>query len=102
MHGKEEKMSSSDCCGVDTGPHAVTHHQYYQMVDLLMQHCRRSIGRLNPHALPHVPVQHHEEVKMNRKPDKKTCRTNQEGWKTQKTKKGNRNNNKKTQRYKKW
>ena len=96
MHRKEEKMSSSDYCGVDTGPHAVTHHQYYQMVDLLMQCCLQFMGGLNPHALPYVPVQHHEEVKMNRKPDKKTCRANQEGWKMQKTKKGKRNiNNKK-------
>ena len=45
--------------GVDfAGPHAVIHHQCHQMVDLLMQCCRRSTCGLNPHALPHAPSNH--------------------------------------------
>ena len=39
-----------------TGPCTVVHHQCYQMVDLLMQHCRKTMGGLNPCALPHVPL----------------------------------------------
>ena len=42
--------------GIDfTGPHTVMHHQCYQMVDMLMHHCRRAMCGLNPHALPHEP-----------------------------------------------
>ena len=74
---------------------------YYQMVDLLMEHCWRSMGGLNPYASPHAPVQHNEEVKMNIKLDEKACNTNQEGWKTQKTRKGKRNNNNKKHNVKK-
>ena len=37
------------------GMHAVIHHQHYQMVDLLTQCCRQSMGGLNPHALLYVP-----------------------------------------------
>ena len=88
-------MSSSDYCSIHTKPYIVIHYQYYKMVDLLIQYCRRLIDRLNPCALPYVPVQYHEEVKMNRKPDKKACNSNLEGWKTQIRKKGKRKNNNK-------
>ena len=37
------------------GTCTAVHHQYYQMVDILMQHCRKSMGGLNPHALPYAP-----------------------------------------------
>ena len=38
-----------------TGPHAVVHHQCYQMVDLLTQHCRKTMGGLNPCVLLYAP-----------------------------------------------
>ena len=41
---------------VHAGPYTVVHHQCYQMVDLLTQHCRKTMGGLNPHALPYVPL----------------------------------------------
>ena len=59
------------------------------------------MGGLNPNALPYVPVQYHEEVKMNREQDEKAYNSNQEGWKIQKTKKGKRNNNHKERNVKK-
>jgi len=30
------------------------------MVDLVMQHCKQTMGGLNPHALPCTPSQHQE------------------------------------------
>ena len=51
---KEEKLSMS-LEFAHAGTCAVVHHQHCQMVDLLMQHCRKSMGGSNPHALPHAP-----------------------------------------------
>ena len=31
------------------------HHQYFQMVDLMIMHCKCAINGLNPHALPYEP-----------------------------------------------
>ena len=42
--------------GIDfTGPYTVIHHHYFQMVDALTHHCRRTLCGLNPYALPYVP-----------------------------------------------
>ena len=81
--------------GVDfSGSHTVFHHQCFQMVDLLMHCCRRSMHGLNPYALPHVPPQHQEEInKMNAKHEEKDLKPNlakptpcngqsKQGWKT--------------------
>lgn len=38
-----------------TGQCTTMHHQYYQMVDLLIEYCRKSMGGLNPHVVPYVP-----------------------------------------------
>ena len=38
-----------------TGQHTMMHHQYYQMVDLLIEYCRKSMGGLNPCAMPYAP-----------------------------------------------
>ena len=58
--------------GIDyTGPHAVMHHQCYQMVDLLMQYCRRTMCGLNPHAFPCVPLQHQDVTTKNSKQKQK-------------------------------
>ena len=32
------------------------HHQYFQMIDLMMLHCKREMNGLNPHALLHEPT----------------------------------------------
>ena len=64
-----ERMDNTKWNGFDfTGPCTAHHHQHFQMVDLLMQHCRRSICGLKPHALPHAPPQYQEEI---RKPEEK-------------------------------
>ena len=75
----EKKMSSRYYYGVDIGLYTVIYYQYYQMVDLLIQYCHQSIGGLNPCTLLYVLVQHHEEVKMNRKLDEKACNSILEG-----------------------
>ena len=86
---------------VHTGPHTVAHHQYYQMVDLLIQHCRRTMGGLNPHALPHAPptpqiVTESTNNKMNNTKNAEFSK-----WHACKTKKGRgykNNNNKKKEK----
>ena len=85
--------------GIDyTGPHAVMHHQYYQMVDLLIHCCRRTMCGLNPHALPHAPLQHQDVTKKNSKQKQKDKKQNLEPlkqeWHTQSRKKGKPNPNK--------
>ena len=40
------------------GPYAHFHHQCFQMVDLMMLHCKRAMNELNPHAFPHEPTEH--------------------------------------------
>ena len=82
---------------VHTGPYTVVHHQYYQMVDLLTQFCRKTMGGLNPYALPYVPSTQPivvEESTNAKKNDKKNVESSK--WHTCKTKKGRRhkNNNK--------
>ena len=37
------------------GLHTITYHQHYQKGYLLIQNCRKTMGGLNPNALPHVP-----------------------------------------------
>ena len=58
--------------GIDySGPHTVFHHQCFQMVDMLMQCCRRSMHGLNPYALPYVPPQHQKDSKKKMRNMKK-------------------------------
>ena len=83
------------------GPYTVVHHQYYQMVDLLIQHWRRTMGGLNPYALPHVPPTPKSDAertsnKMNNKKNAESTK-----WHARKTKKGRgckNNNNKKKEK----
>jgi len=93
------KINDNINYGVDfTGPHTVIHHQHYQMVDLLMQCCRRSMCGLNPHILPCAPSQHREIEIKNRNQEDKDRKSNlaqsKQGWKTQNKNKGKRNKNK--------
>ena len=37
------------------GAYTPTHHQYFQMVDMLMHHWKRTMYGLNPYAIPYVP-----------------------------------------------
>ena len=79
--------------GVDfIEPHTVIHHQYYQMVDLLIQYCRRLMCRLNPYALSYVPLKNHDiEIKkkdQNEKDKKLNLAKLNQGWKTQNKTKG--------------
>ena len=64
-------MNCSNYYGVEIELYTVIHHQYYQMVDLLIQYCRQSIGRSNQYALPYVIAKYHKEVKISRKLEKK-------------------------------
>ena len=50
---------------VHAGTYTVMHHQYYQMVDILMQYCKKSMGGLNPHALPYAPATKQDVGKSN-------------------------------------
>ena len=50
---KEEKIMSLEF--THTGQCTIMHHQCYQMADLLIECCRKSMGGLNPHAVPHAP-----------------------------------------------
>ena len=85
-------------CGSDSGLHTVIHHQCYQMVDLLIQHFRRSMCGLNPYALPYMP-QHKEdmnETEESKKTNKRQKIPFDQGWKKQRnTKRCNnvKNNN---------
>jgi hypothetical protein len=94
---RKEKIISMSLEFVHTGPYTVAHHQYYQMVDLLTQLCRRTMGGLNPHAVPYVPLTSPivtKERKTNKKNNKNTVESSK--WHTCRTKKGRRykNNNK--------
>ena len=62
----------------DAGPHAVMHHQHYQMVDLLMQCSRRTICGLNPLALPCIPLQHQDAITKNSEQKQKDKKQNLE------------------------
>ena len=91
--------------GVDfTGPHAVIHHQHHQMVDLLMQYCRRSMCGLYPHVLPHAPSKCQESDKIKGKQKEKEWKPNlsqptqidgrsKQGWKTCNKNKGKKREN---------
>ena len=74
------------------GPYTVMHHQHYQMVDLLMQHCRQTMGGLNPHALPHVPSKNGTKESAC-KPKNNKQNVEPSKWHTHKKKKGNRKKN---------
>lgn len=94
------KIHNNGNYGIDyTGPCAVMHHQHYQMIDLLIQHCRQSMRGLNPHALPCVPSQHQEIEKKSRNQEDKDRKPNlaqsKQGWKTCNKNKGKRNQIKK-------
>ena len=38
------------------GPHTIMHHQYFKMVDLLIETCMGTTKGLNPFALPYEPT----------------------------------------------
>ena len=55
----------------------VSYHQYFQMVDLLIQYCWQLVNRLNPCALPYVLPQYQEEIKkMSVKYEEKNLKPN--------------------------
>ena len=79
------------------GPYTVAHHQCYQMVDLLMQYREKTMGGLNPCALPYVPSTSQivaEESTNNKKNNNNNVESSK--WHACKTKKEwrNKNNNK--------
>ena len=61
------------------GPCTVAHNQCYQIVDLLMQHCRKTMGGLNPCALPYVPSSQQivAESANNKRNNKKNTESSQ-------------------------
>ena len=63
--------------GIDcTGPCTVFHHQYFQMVDLLMHFVWQSMCGLNPHATPHAPPQYQAKTIKARETFKTTKKNN--------------------------
>ena len=69
--------------GSDFSICAVIHHQYYQMVDLLMQNCRQSMSGLNPHSLTHMPKCQDDanENEDSKKINKRQKSPSDQGWK---------------------
>ena len=65
-NNSNEKINDNEMwrCIDYSGPHTVMHHQYFQMVDLLMHYVQRSMSGLNPHASPYVP--HHQQAQINK------------------------------------
>ena len=49
------------------GPHTTFHHQCFQMVDLMIMHCKRTINWLNPHALLCEPTASNAKLKEEKK-----------------------------------
>ena len=80
---------------VHAGIYTVAHHQYYQMVDLLMQYCRKSMGGLNPYAMPYVP-QTQQGVEKSNACDERNQNKNVKSstWNTCKKNKGRKHINK--------
>ena len=83
-----------------TGQHTIAHHQYYQMVDLLIEHCRKSMGGLNPHAVPHAPstsrivTEDSANTKKKNNNNFESSKWNKSSkWNACRTKKGRRNQN---------
>ena len=94
MNRNNQINNNSVNYGVDTGPHTVIHHQHYQMVNLLIQHCRRSMGGLNPYALPCVSSKHREKKKdRDNKGKQPNLAKSKQGWKVQKIKRNSHVNN---------
>ena len=96
---------------VHTGQHTIIHHQYYQMVDLLIEYCRKSMGGLNPRTMPYAPstsrivAEDSENAKKKNNNNVKSSKWNKRynnntaastKWNTCRTNKGRRhkNNNK--------
>ena len=82
------------------GQCTIMHHQYYQMVDLLIECCKKSMGGLNPHAAPCAPstsrIVAEESAKTKKKNNNnfESSKWNKSSkWNTCRTKKGRRNQN---------
>ena len=62
-----------------SGPCTVVHHQHFQMVDMLMHHCIRTMCGLNPYVLPYVPklqdMNEKEGKKKNKNVQLHACKT---------------------------
>ena len=87
------RMNENANYGIDfTGPHMVIHHQYYQIVDLLIQYCRQLICGLNPYALLYALLKHRSIEIKNKDQDEKEKKPNlsksKQGWQTQNKAKG--------------
>ena len=86
---------------IHKGPYTVVHHQYYQMVDLLIQHWRRTMGGLNPYALPYIPPTPKSNIESTNNETNNTKNAESSKWHACKTKKGRgckNNNNKKKEK----
>ena len=62
------------------------HHQYFQMVDMLIHHFRWNMNELNPFTKPYEPTTEAREVKVNEEEKQKDARTRtsalekEDGW----------------------
>ena len=53
------------------GPHATFHHHFFQMVNLMMLHCKRTMNGLNPHEFQHEATENNaKHVEENNSPIK--------------------------------
>ena len=64
---KSMKQNSIDFKGL----YAVFHYQYFQIVNILIHHYRRTIGGLNPYALLCVPQYQLDMNEIDRKNERK-------------------------------
>ena len=69
-------MNNNAHCNSDigfSGPHPTFRCQCFQMVDLMMLHCKCTMNELNPCALPYEPAENNTNLKEeNNSPSKET------------------------------
>ena len=67
-------MSNNDHWHIDfgfTGLHTTFHHQCFQMVDLIMVHCKSIMNGLNPHTFPCEPEGRHNKTSSEANEERK-------------------------------
>ena len=66
---RNKKMEKHGCSDFRfAGPCTISHHQYFKMVDLLIESHTRTMKGLNPHTLPYVPMRNNNiEIEEKKK-----------------------------------
>ena len=76
MSRNNKSSNNINYYSIHTGLYTDIYHQYYQMVDLLIQYSQKLIDGLNPYVLLYVLSQYQEDAKMNRKQEEKDQSSN--------------------------